>query len=170
MPKKYVPFQEHTSDRIFAKVHVKTVRSIAVKENKLSSDTRLFLVGLGRLSNKGHAPFAKGELSLLLGTEDRNLRKIIRKLVLSRLLSPESSVRCLVYPLAVLTQSTYRGSDSCPEHGTHRSWSTQLNDWVDDYLPVVSEVTESVEIIEVSQVQNGPFEEFESQYMGTVSA
>jgi len=95
---------------------------------------------------------------------------VIKKLVLSGLLSPESSVRCLVYPLEVLTQSTYRGSDSCPEHGTHRSWSTQLNDWVDDYLPVVSEVTESVEIIEVSQVQNGPFEEFESQYIGTISS
>ena len=170
MPKKFVPFQEHYSNRIFAKLHCKQIRDLAVSEKSLSSDLRLYFVGLGRVSNKGHSPFERGELASLVGTENRNLRKVIRKLVVARALAPESTVRCLVYPIEMVTVSIHRGSESCPEHGTHKSWSNQLSDWVDDYPPVVSEVTEYVEIIEVSQVQNGPFEEFENQYIGTISS
>jgi hypothetical protein len=170
MPRKFLPFQEHYSNRIFAKLHCKQIRDLAVVEKTLSSDLRLYFVGLGRISNKGHAPFERGELASLVGTENRNLRKVIRKLVVARALAPESTVRCLVYPIEMVTVSIHRGSDSCPEHGTHRPWSSEINNWVDDYPQDTTEDIELVDVFEVVQVQNGPFEEFESQFMGTLSS
>jgi hypothetical protein len=170
MPKKYIPFQEHYSYRIFAKLHAKNIRDLAVLEQQLSSDLRLFFLGLGRVSNKGHATFNKGELTSLMGTEDRNLRKIIRKLVSAKALSQESSLRCLVYPSELVSLSILRGSDLCPEHGTHRSWSNALNNWVDDYPPTVSRSGESAENTNDIEEPTGPFEEFENHFMGTFSS
>ena len=170
MPRKYVPFQEHYSGRIFAKLFSKNIRDLAHAQRQLSSDLRLYLLGLGRVTNRGHAAFFKGELSSLMGTEERNLRKVIRKLVSARALSPESSIRCLVYPREHVSLSIYRGSDSCPEHGTHRSWSNERNDWVDDYPPTVLVSDESVEVGDEVQELSGPFEEFENQLVGTPSS
>ena len=170
MPRKYIPFQEHYSDRIFAKLHSKSIRDMAHLGVQLSSDLRLYLLGLGRVTNRGHAAFYRGELSSLMGTEDRNLRKVIGKLVRARALSPESSVRCLVYPQEHVSLNIHRGSDSCPEHGTHRSWSNELIDWVDDYPPKMSVSEELVDISDDNEELNGPFEEFENQFMGTLSS
>lgn len=170
MPRKYIPFQEHYSDRIFAKLHSKSIRDMAHLGVQLSSDLRLYLLGLGRVTNRGHAAFYRGELSSLMGTEDRNLRKVIGKLVRARALSPESSVRCLVYPLEHVSLNIHRGSDSCPEHGTHRSWSNELIDWVYDYPTVASVSEEPVEVSAGIEELIGPFEEFENQIMGTFSS
>lgn len=170
MPRKYIPFQEHYSDRIFAKLHSKSIRDMAHLGVQLSSDLRLYLLGLGRVTNRGHAAFYRGELSSLMGTEDRNLRKVIGKLVRARALSPESSVRCLVYPQEHVSLNIHRGSDSCPEHGTHRSWSSESNNWVDDYSPGVSVNEESVKVSTHVGELIGPFEEFENQFMGTFSS
>lgn len=170
MPRKFLPFQEHSSERIFAKLHPRNVRELARTQERLSTDLRLYLIGLGRVTNRGHAAFQRGELASLIGTEDRNLRKVISKLVFSEALSPQSSVRCLVYPRELVTLTIHRGSDSCPEHGTHRSWSNELNDWVDDYLPGASGNEESMEVSADIEELIGPFEEFENQYMGTFSS
>lgn len=170
MPKKYKPFEDHTSERIFSMIRSKTARALALESEFLSTDFKLFLVGLGRISNRGHAPFARGELSKIMGTVDRNLRKLISKLSNDGLLSPESTTRCLVYPVELILQRTQRGSKLCPEHGTHRSWSNEFNSWVDDYPPKVSAHEDSVEIVAHIEELNGPFEEFENQYMGTFSS
>lgn len=170
MTRKFLPFQEHSSERIFAKLHPRNVRELARTQERLSSDLRLYLIGLGRVTNRGHAAFHRGELASLIGTEDRNLRKVIKKLVLSEALSPQSSVRCLVYPRELVTLTILRGSDSCPEHGTHRSWSNKFNDWVDDYPTVVPVSEESVEASADVEELNGPFEESENQFMGTFSS
>lgn len=170
MGRKYVPFQEHYSNRIFAKLHSKSIRELAYSGTQLSSDLRLYLLGLGRVTNRGHAAFYRGELSSLMGSEDRNLRKVLRKLVIARALSPESSIRCLVYPQEHVSLTINRGSDSCPEHGTHRSWSNVLSDWVDDYSPEASGNKESMEVSADIEEPIGPFEEFESQFMGTFSS
>jgi hypothetical protein len=138
VPKKYLPFSDHTSPQIFGRLNLLSNSRTGTSASDLSLEFRIFLVGLRRLSNRGHAPFGRGELAEalpILDTQtgelrtysDRQIRKKIKVLVIAGLFSPESSTRCLIYPLEVISLKTSRGSDSCPEHGTHRSWSNEFN-------------------------------------------
>ena len=170
VPRKYKPFEDHTSDRIFSMIRSKTARALALESEYLSTDFKLYLVGLGRISNRGHSPFARGELSTIMGTVERNLRKLISKLSKDGLLSPESTTRCLVYPVEVILQKTQRGSNLCPEHGTHRSWSNESKSWLEDYATSVPASSANVDISLDIEELNGPFQIFESQLTGTISS
>jgi hypothetical protein len=181
MPKKYLPFSNHTSPQIFGRLSLLASSKIGTSGTNLNLEFRIFLAGLGRLSNRGHAAFGRGELAESLPIidintsesrtySDRQIRKKIKVLVIAGLLSPESNARCLVYPVEIISLKTSRGSDLCPEHGTHRSWSNGANDWVDDYPPAVSLSSDLAEVRDDIQELNGPFEEFENHFMGTFSS
>ena len=62
VPKIYKPFTDQTSDEIFGRVYLKLSGEIAREQMGLRLHTRLFLLGLQRVSNRGHAPFRAGEV------------------------------------------------------------------------------------------------------------
>lgn len=145
MPKIYKPFTDHSSETIFAKLFLQAIGSIARDRHTLSTDFRVFLLGLQRVSNKGHAPFEPGEMARLLKREsgaqyeDRYLRNIVKVLINAGLVASASNIRCLIYPVELIQLRTDKKQVAiCPEHGTHSSWSTKNNDWVSDSLPIPS--------------------------------
>lgn len=110
----------------------------------LSLHMRIFLLGLGRVSNRGHAPFFRGEIQQLMqrsegnGFGEKHIRNEIALLIEVGLLAPISNIRCLLYPKELIVLTTDKKNVAqCPEHGTHNAWSTQNNDWARDYLPEV---------------------------------
>ena len=142
MPKIYRPFTDHESDEIWGRMYLKLVGTIAREKTKLSTDFRLFFLGLQRVSNRGHSPFLPGEISRLLPRKNgvnyspRHINNQIRVLINGGLLSPASNSRCLVYPMELINLKTDKQQVAiCPEHGTHSSWSASNNDWAPDYLP-----------------------------------
>ena len=144
MPKIYRPFTDHESDEIWGRMYLKLVGTIARSKTGLSTDFRLFFLGLQRVSNRGHSPFLSGEISRLLPRKNgvnyspRYINNQIRVLINSGLLSPASNSRCLVYPMELINLKTDKKQVAiCPEHGTHSSWSSLNNDWARDYLPEV---------------------------------
>jgi len=147
MPKIYRPFTEHTSETIWAKFSLARAGRISRDEQGLSLHMRIFLLGLGRVSNKGHAPFNKGEIrelmqrpeGLLFG--EKHIGNQIKVLVKAGLLANPSNVRCLLYPKELIVLTTDKKNVAfCPEHGTHSSWSSLNNDWAPDCLPEVPKV------------------------------
>jgi len=143
MPKKYKAFTDHTSENMWAKVALAYSGRIARGSVELSVHMRLFLLGLGRVSNRGHAHFPQGELTKQIqktdGTSyvDKQIRNEIARLVSNGLLAPVSNIRCLVYPRELIVLTTEKKNAAvCPEHGTHSSWSIYNKDWVPDYPPV----------------------------------
>lgn len=158
MPKIYKPFTDHTSDEIFGRVYLKQAGEIAREQLGLRLHMRLFLLGLQRVSNRGHAPFRAGEISQLIIREDgvrytdKHIRNEIQILSKAGLLSPESNIRCLLFPMELIGLKTdKKNAAECPEHGTHSSWSMHNKDWAPDSPPgqSVGEVTvPSVERIE----------------------
>ena len=149
MPKIYVPFTEHTSEKIWAKFSLVKAGQLARDGQELSLHLRLFLVGLGRVSNKGHAPFKRGELQRIMGRIDgsvftiKHIQNEISRLIQAGLLAPVSNIRCLLYPMELIVLTTDKKNvATCDEHGTHSSWSAFNNDWAPDYPPqgVVEEV------------------------------
>jgi hypothetical protein len=159
VPKIYKPFTDHTSDEIFGRVYLKLAGEIAREQLGLRLHMRLFLLGLQRVSNRGHAPFKAGEISELIVREDgfrytdKHIRNEIQILSNAGLLSPESNIRCLLFPKELIVLTTEKKNvTTCPEHGTHSSWSLRNRDWAPDSPPShsVEEVTvPSVEPIEV---------------------
>ena len=149
MPKIYKPFTEHTSENIWAKFGLARSGRLAREGKELSLHMRLFLVGLGRVSNRGHAPFSRGELQQIMVRPDGNVFTIkhiqneISRLIDTKLLAPVSNIRCLLYPRELIVLTTdKKNAATCDEHGTHSSWSANNNDWAPDYPPqgVVEEV------------------------------
>lgn len=143
MPKIYKPFTDHSSDGIFARIYLRAIGTVAREKTTLSTDFRLFLLGLQRVSNKGHAPFKPGEISYLLKRrtgeryQDRYIRNQIKTLINAELLAPASNIRCLIYPEELILLRTDKKQVAiCPEHGSHTSWSGNNNDWPSDYPPV----------------------------------
>ena len=142
MPKIYRPFTDHESDEIWGRIYLKEAGTIAREKTTLSTDFRLFFLGLQRVSNKGHSNFSEGEISRLLTRRDggcyvpRYINILIRVLINAGLLSPASNSRCLVYPMELIGLKTNKKQIAlCDQHGTHSSWSSQNNDWAPDYLP-----------------------------------
>jgi hypothetical protein len=177
MPKKYKPFTDHTSDTIFGQFGLKYSGGIARNQTGLSIEFRLFLLGFQRMSNKGHAPFNRGEIASLLlkpnGTKfsSRHIDNQIVELANSGALSPESNVRCLVYPRELIHLKTdKKKSANCPEHGTHSSWSANNRDWATDYPPEVinSEVIVPESIENLEEIDWA--EEYLNQLSGTISS
>ena len=177
MPKKYKPFTDHTSDTIFGQFGLKYSGEIARNQLGINIEFRLFLLGFQRMSNKGHSPFDPGEIAALLlkadGTEfsKRHIDGKISKLAKAGLLSPESNVRCLVYPKELIHLKTdKKKSANCPEHGTHSSWSAYNRDWAPDNPP---EVTIS-EVIVPESIENSEeidwAEDYMNQLSGTISS
>jgi hypothetical protein len=124
-------------------MYLKLVGTIAREKTTLSTDFRLFFLGLQRVSNRGHSPFLPGEISRLLPRKNgvnyspRYINNQIRVLINGGLLSPASNSRCLVYPMELINLKTDKKQVAiCPEHGTHSSWSIYNDDWVPDYPPV----------------------------------
>jgi hypothetical protein len=161
MPKIYKPFSDHESDEIWGRLYLKLVGKIARENSNLGTDFRLFLLGLQRVSNRGHSPFLVGEISRLLVRKEekpfttRNVNNQIKKLINSRVLAPTSNARCLVYPVELLSLKTDKKLVAmCPEHGTHSSWSLFNNDWVTDYLPTTKESVLSNSVVEVIVPEN----------------
>jgi hypothetical protein len=151
MPKIYVPFTEHTAETMWAKFSLANSGRLARGGQDLSLHMRLFLVGFGRVSNRGHAPFSRGELQQIMvrpdGStfEERHIRNEIARLVESNMLAPVSNIRCLLYPKELIVLTTEKKNvTTCPEHGTHSSWSSLNNDWAPDYLPQVPSVEPKV--------------------------
>jgi len=104
---------------------------------------RLFLLGLQRVSNRGHAPFHPQEIQQLLKKKDgslydeKQIRNEIKRMATQGVLSPASNIRCLLFPLELISLKTdKKNAANCPEHGTHSSWSGNNNDWASDYPPV----------------------------------
>jgi hypothetical protein len=104
---------------------------------------RLFLLGLQRVSNRGHAPFQAREIQQILRKKDgsqydeKQIRNEIRRLASEGLISPASNIRCLLYPMELIVLKTdKKNAANCPEHGTHSSWSGINNHWASDYPPV----------------------------------
>lgn len=142
MPKIYKPFTDHSSEGIFARIYLRAIGTVAREKTTLSTDFRLFLLGLQRVSNRGHAPFKPGEISYLLQRktgeiyQDRYIRNQIRTLINAGLLAPASNIRCLIYPVELILLKTDKKQVAiCPEHGTHSSWSVNNIDWVPDTPP-----------------------------------
>ena len=149
MPKIYKPFTDHTSNEMFGRIYLKEAGNRSRESVELSLHMRLFFLGLQRVSNRGHAPFHAGEIQNLLLQKDGNtyvekqIRNEIRRLATSKLLSSESNIRCLLFPMELISLKTEKKNAAhCPEHGTHSSWSANNNDWAPDYPPqgVVEEV------------------------------
>ena len=147
MPRIYRPFTEHTSEQMWAKLLLLNSGRISRNGFELSLHMRLFLLGLGRVSNKGHAPFNKGEIQELMPRPDgsvfveKHIRNQILLLVRVGLLAAPSNIRCLLYPKELIVLTTEKKNvELCPEHGTHSSWSSLNNDWAPDYLPEVPKV------------------------------
>lgn len=178
MPKYYEPFTEHTAETMWAKFSLANSGRLARSGQELSLHMRLFLVGLGRVSNKGHAPFKRGELQQIMarpdgGTfEERHIRNEIARLVESNMLAPVSNIRCLLYPTELIVLTTEKKNvATCPEHGTHSSWSALNNDWARDYLPEVPmvepkvpEITAGIHIsdwnIDVNSIGDGTYDSY----------
>ena len=146
MPKIFKPFTDHESDEIWGRMYLKLVGKIAREKTTLSTDFRLFFLGLQRISNKGHSPFLAGEIARLLRRKEdkpfcsKYINNQIRVLINGGLLAPVSNSRCLVYPLELISLKTDRKQVAiCPEHGTHSSGSSFNNDWATDYLPTIQE-------------------------------
>lgn len=156
MPRIYKPFTDHSSDGIFARIYLQAIGTVAREKTTLSTDFRLFLLGLQRVSNRGHAPFKPGEISYLLQRktgeiyQDRYIRNQIKTLINAGLLAPASNIRCLIYPVELIHLKTEKKQVAiCPEHGTHSSWSVINNDWLPDSPP-----QEVVEEVIVPSVEN----------------
>ena len=156
MPKKFRPYTDHESDGIWGRIYLKPIGLIARTKTTLSTDFRLFLLGLQRMSNNGHSHFAQGEISQLLERvggitfDDRYMNGQISVLRNVGLLAPPSNARCLVYPIELLSLKTDKKKVAiCPEHGTHSSWSSLNNDWATDYPPKPQESVVTESIVEV---------------------
>ena len=169
MPKKYKAFTDHTSENMWAKFALAQSGRIGRRSLDLSVHMRLFLIGLGRVSNRGHAYFPQGELAKLIqkadGTmlTDRHLREEIARLVRNGLVAPVSNIRCLVYPQELIVLTTEKkNAPECPEHGTHSSWSLYNNDWAPDYPPIG--VDTELTIPEIGPVEK-IYDEFEEFYL-----
>jgi hypothetical protein len=122
---------------------------LAREISALSLHMRLFLLGLQRVSNRGHAPFQPREIQQLLKKKDgslydeKQIRNEIRRMATQGVLSSASNIRCLLFPMELISLKTEKkNAAECPEHGTHSSWSGNNNDWASDYPPqgVVEEV------------------------------
>lgn len=142
MPKKFRPYTDHESDGIWGRIYLKPIGLIARTKTILSTDFRLYFLGLQRMSNNGHSHFAQGEISELLERvggltyDPRTINGQISVLRNVGLLAPPSNARCLVYPIELLSLKTDKKKVAiCPEHRTHSSWSLLNNDWAPDYLP-----------------------------------
>jgi hypothetical protein len=142
VPKIYKPFTDHTSNEMFGRIYLKQAGKLSRESTEISLHTRLFFLGLQRVSNRGHAPFQVGEIQELLlqkdGTKygEKQIRNEIKRLANSELLSPASNIRCLLYPMELISLKTEKKNAAhCPEHGTHSSWSVNNNDWAPDYPP-----------------------------------
>ena len=127
---------------MFGRIYLKQAGNFSRESAELSLHMRLFLLGLQRVSNRGHAPFQSGEIQKLLVQKDgtiyveKQIRNEIKRLAASKLLSPESNIRCLLYPMELISLKTEKkNAAQCPEHGTHSSWSANNNDWAPDYPP-----------------------------------
>ena len=143
MPKIYRPFTDHTSEGMFARIYLKKAGQFAREADALSLHMRLFFLGLQRVSNRGHAPFKAGEIQQFLQTKvgspygEKQIRNEIKRLANGGLISPLSNIRCLVYPMELISLKTEKkNAANCDEHGTHSSWSGNNNDWTSDYPPV----------------------------------
>ncbi len=174
VPKKYQPFTDHISEEIFGRVYLKLAGTIAKQDRGLRLHMRLFLLGLQRVSNRGHAPFKAGELvGLMLKQDgssytDKYIRNEITLLANSGLLSPASNIRCLLYPKElILLKTDKKNAAECPEHGTHRSWSLHNRDWAPDYLPETQVEEVIVPLNESVQDIPDEMEEFYSRIEGT---
>ena len=142
MPKKFRPYTDHESDGIWGRIYLKPIGLIARTKTTLSTDFRLFFLGLQRMSNNGHSHFAQGEISQLLERvggitfDDRYINGQISVLRNVGLFAPPSNARCLIYPIELLSLKTDKKKVAiCLEHRTHSSWSLLNNDWAPDYLP-----------------------------------
>ena len=129
MPKKYQPFTDHASGEMFGRIYLMKSGELARNISSLSLHMRLFLLGLQRVSNRGHAPFHPQEIQRLLKKKDgsvydeKQIRNEIKRLAASKLLSTESNIRCLLYPMELISLKTEKkNAAQCPEHGTHSSW------------------------------------------------
>jgi len=145
MPKKYKPFTDHTSDTIFGQLGLKYCGEVARSQLEIGFKFRLFLLGLQRMSNKGHSHFEKGEIASLILKPNgeqfspRYFDDQIVELAKAGLLSPKSNVRCLVYPIELIHLKTDKKKSAiCKEQGTHSSWSAHNRDWAPDYPPEAS--------------------------------
>jgi hypothetical protein len=174
VPKKYKPFTDHSSDGMFGRVYLKLAGKLAREEIGLRLHMRLFLVGLQRVSNRGHAPFKTGELAELLVREngssytDKYIRNEIALLANAGLLSPESNIRCLLYPMElILLKTEKKNAAECPEHGTHSSWSLYNRDWAPDNPPDTQVEEVIVPLVESVEDISDEMEEFYSRIEGT---
>lgn len=174
MPRVYKPFTDHSSDEIFGRVYLKLAGNIAREQTGLRLHMRLFLVGLQRVSNRGHAPFKAGELVELMVKSDRSLysdkhiRNEITILTNSGLLSPESNIRCLLYPKElILLKTDKKNAAKCEEHGTHSSWSLINKDWAPDSLPVSQDTEVIVPLIQPVEDISDELDEIYSRIEGT---
>ena len=174
MPKKYKPFTDHSSDEIFGRIYLKLSGNLAREQVELRLHMRLFLLGLQRVSNRGHAPFKAGEIAQLMVREDgssytdKYIRNEIALLANSGLLSPESNIRCLLYPKElILLKTEKKNAAECPEHGTHSSWSLHNRDWTPDCLPEAQVEEVIVPLSESVQDISDEMEEFYSRIEGT---
>lgn len=143
MPKIYKPFTDHTSEEIFGRIYLKKSGEFARNSSSISLHMRLFLLGLQRVSNRGHAPFQAREIQQLLKKKDgsqydeKQIRNEIKRLANEGLLARTSNIRCLLFPMELISLKTdKKNAAQCPEHGTHSSWSVHNNDWAPDYPPV----------------------------------
>ena len=174
MPKKYKPFTDHSSDEIFGRIYLKLAGKLATEQIGLRLHMRLFLLGLQRMSNRGHAPFKAGEIAQLMVREDgssytdKYIRNEIALLSNAGLLSSESNIRCLLYPKElILLKTDKKNVAECPEHGTHSSWSLYNRDWAPDSLPDSQFEEVLVPLIESVQDISDEMEELYSRIEGT---
>jgi hypothetical protein len=127
---------------MFGRIYLKQAGNLSRESMEISLHMRLFFLGLQRVSNRGHAPFHAGEIQKLLLQKDgtnyveKQIRNEIKRLANSDFLSRESNIRCLLFPMELISLKTEKKNAAhCPEHGTHSSWSAYNNDWAPDYPP-----------------------------------
>jgi hypothetical protein len=174
VPKKFKPFTDHSSDEIFGRIYLKLAGNFAREQVGIRLHMRLFLLGLQRVSNRGHAPFKAGEIAQLMVREDgssytdKYIRNEIAVLSNAGLLSSESNIRCLLYPKElILLKTDKKNVAECPEHGTHSSWSFHNKDWAPDCLPDTQVGEVIVPLNESVQDISDEMEEFYSRIEGT---
>ena len=109
LPKIYKPFTDHTSNEMFGRIYLKKSGELAREISSLSLHMRLFLLGLQRVSNRGHAPFQPQEIQQLLRKKDgslydeKQIRNEIRRMASQGVLSSASNIRCLLFPMELIS-------------------------------------------------------------------
>lgn len=121
------PFRSHTNRTLFTKAFLVALSEVGADSTSLPLEMRLWFFGLVRMRPGGHAPFLDGELASTFANRHgvvygrTSVQRALKRLKASDLLAPESTLRCLVYPLDLMSED-HASAEPCPVHHHADGW------------------------------------------------